>query len=103
MELRQSFQIASGRSQRRRAKAAATFLVEQLPDEIGHLLLGTTTHAKEGLMREQWLTSQVKRGFGRDWSFTQGDVAEIRQGLAPAPADERAKRLAWVGPLPMTP
>jgi hypothetical protein len=83
-------------------KGSGDLLGRAIAHEVGHLLLGTITHAKEGLMREQWLTSQVKRGFGRDWSFTQADVAEIGQGLALAPADERADRLAWVGPMPAT-
>jgi hypothetical protein len=83
-------------------RGSGDLLGRAMAHEIGHLLLATTTHAKEGLMREHWLTSQVKRGFGRDWSFTHAEVAQIRGGLAPVPAVQRAERGASVAPLPIT-
>jgi hypothetical protein len=68
------------------ARAEADLLGRAISHEVGHLLLGTTTHGTEGLMRPRWLATEVRRGFGRDWSFTATEVADIGRNLAPASA-----------------
>src|SRR4051812_24427337 len=48
--------------------------------EIGHLLLGTNSHAAHGLMRATWNVQRIDRG---DWDFTLEDAARIRARLQP--------------------
>ena len=47
--------------------------------EIGHLLLGTRTHARDGLMRASW---DIQRRRPEDWRFSREDAAAIRLRLA---------------------
>jgi hypothetical protein len=46
--------------------------------EVGHLLLGTRAHARDGLMRAAW---DVQRRRPEDWRFTTADAAAIRLRL----------------------
>ena len=46
--------------------------------EIGHLLLGTNSHTKAGIMRAAW---DVKQPHLYDWRFTSADAAKIRSRL----------------------
>jgi hypothetical protein len=50
--------------------------------EIGHLLLGTTSHAARGLMRGVWTSVELHRDQAWDWSLSREDVARMRRGLA---------------------
>jgi hypothetical protein len=47
--------------------------------EIGHLLLGTNTHTKNGLMREVWSVKDLSRNRGEDWVFSQTDIDRLRR------------------------
>jgi hypothetical protein len=47
--------------------------------EIGHLLLGSSSHAGDGLMRGAW---DVRRRQAGDWRFSRQDAAAIRLRLA---------------------
>jgi hypothetical protein len=44
--------------------------------EIGHLLLGTNSHAPTGLMQASW---NLKRPHAAEWQFTRDDAAKIRR------------------------
>jgi hypothetical protein len=44
--------------------------------EIGHLLIGTSRHSDDGLMRAGW---DVARPRPADWQFTAADAAAIRR------------------------
>jgi hypothetical protein len=44
--------------------------------EIGHLLLGTNSHAPTGLMQAAW---DLKRLHATEWQFTRNDAAKMRQ------------------------
>jgi hypothetical protein len=46
--------------------------------EIGHLLLGSRTHTRDGLMRGSW---DIQRRQPADWRFTRDDAATIRLRL----------------------
>ena len=49
--------------------------------ELGHLLLGTTSHDTRGLMRGLWLDQTLQRNEPEDWSFSREDVAMMSQTL----------------------
>ena len=49
--------------------------------EIGHLLIGTSGHARSGLMRAVWVTSELRRGQPSDWVFSRREGAELRRHL----------------------
>jgi hypothetical protein len=49
--------------------------------EIGHLLLGTTQHARYGVMRALWLTTELQRDQPLDWMFSGREGAEMRRHL----------------------
>ena len=46
--------------------------------EIGHLLLGTNSHALAGIMRAQW---NMKEVHPVDWRFTSADAVKIRSRM----------------------
>jgi hypothetical protein len=50
--------------------------------ELGHLLMGTATHATTGLMREVWLRDELVGTCPDDWAFDALDAAAIRDRLA---------------------
>jgi hypothetical protein len=46
--------------------------------EIGHLLLGTSSHSAAGLMRAIWTDRELGRNDPRDWLFGTGEGALLR-------------------------
>ncbi|MEO5822442.1 MAG: hypothetical protein ABIT71_18190 [Vicinamibacteraceae bacterium] len=63
---------------RRTGGSLATFVGRVAAHEIGHLLLGSNSHASHGLMRPAWDVARLDRG---DWDFTVEDAAAIRSRL----------------------
>jgi hypothetical protein len=49
--------------------------------EIGHLLLGTTSHGHRGLMRARWLTTELQRNEPLDWMFSGKEGDSMRRHL----------------------
>ena len=49
--------------------------------EIGHLLLGTASHACAGLMRARWLTGELQRDWPLDWMLSDREGAQMRWRL----------------------
>jgi hypothetical protein len=49
--------------------------------EVGHLLLGTTTHSPSGLMRERWRDQELHRDRAWDWMLSSSDARGVRQAL----------------------
>ena len=45
--------------------------------EIGHLLLGTSRHSADGLMRARWLDLEVRRDLASDWVWSAAEVLEM--------------------------
>jgi hypothetical protein len=50
--------------------------------EIGHLLLGVSTHAARGLMRSQWTAAQLRQEAPWDWLVSRVEGHEMRRSLA---------------------
>ena len=49
--------------------------------ELGHLLLATSTHARDGLMRKVWSRNELQGTRRSDWVFDRVNAAEIRKRL----------------------
>jgi hypothetical protein len=58
-----------------------TLLGRAIAHELGHLLLGTSTHSV-GLMRERWSHGELQGTRRSDWKLDPLDVAAIRERLA---------------------
>jgi len=58
--------------------------------EVGHLLLGTNTHAAAGLMRAVWSRSDIQRNHPADWLFTAADSLAMSRALR-----QRQVQMAW--------
>ena len=56
-----------------------TLLGRAIAHEIGHLLLGTAAHARDGVMRAVWSPEALRRGTGGDWRFTPQDAEALRE------------------------
>jgi hypothetical protein len=65
-----------------------TLLGHVMAHEIGHLLMGTSTHSPIGLMRKRSSDDEVRRRIPRDWQLTGSDAKNARFGLL-----ERSRRL----------
>lgn len=59
----------------------AVLLGRAIAHEIGHLLLGSTTHPSAGVMRARWSFDEIARDDPADWRFTPADAREIRRRL----------------------
>jgi hypothetical protein len=67
---------------------SGSLLGHVMAHEIGHLLMGTSTHSPIGLMRERFSDDEVRRRSPIDWQLTRSDAKNVRVGLL-----ERSKRL----------
>jgi hypothetical protein len=57
---------------------ADELLGRAIAHEVGHLLMGTSTHGTTGLMRAVWSQSEMRRGETRDWDFEPQEIAAIK-------------------------
>jgi hypothetical protein len=57
---------------------AARLLGYAIAHELGHLLLATSEHSRQGLMRAVWSNERVRRAIEDDWRFTDREIAAIR-------------------------
>jgi hypothetical protein len=46
--------------------------------ELGHLLMATSAHAANGLMRPIWSRSEIRRRRSKDWTFRTTEIAAIK-------------------------
>lgn len=58
-----------------------TLLGRVIAHELGHLLMGTSTHRGAGLMRAHWTSTELHQAPASVWAFTSADAADIRTGL----------------------
>lgn len=65
----------------------AQLLGYAIAHELGHLLLSTAAHGRDGLMRAMWADTQIRRPRAGDWSFTTNEIAAIRA--------RRRTRIVW--------
>lgn len=49
--------------------------------EVGHLLLGTSSHPPTGLMRARWEVDELRRDRPFDWRFSPGEGSGMRWRL----------------------
>jgi hypothetical protein len=49
--------------------------------EIGHMLLGTSAHARSGLMRAQWSARELEDDRAIDWLFSNGEASTMRRTI----------------------
>ena len=54
--------------------------------ELGHLLLGSSSHTAEGLMRPVWRERDLRRMQPADWQFSATDAAALRDRFEAARA-----------------
>jgi len=55
-----------------------TVMARAIAHELGHLLLGTSTHSASGLMRPVWTADELARDRLVDWSIAAADGAQMR-------------------------
>ena len=80
-----------------------TLMGRAIAHEIGHLLLGTATHSRGGLMRAVWSAAQLRRDHPGVWSFSRPEAARLRARLEARYEAERIEQFAGlVEPLPPT-
>lgn len=61
---------------------SATLLARAIAHEIGHLLMGTTQHAANGLMRAVWSQAEMRRKEAADWQFSKAEAQAMRRALS---------------------
>jgi hypothetical protein len=59
--------------------AAGAVLGRAMAHELGHLLTGTSSHAKRGLMRALWTSAELRRNLPGDWRFSHDESDRIRR------------------------
>lgn len=57
-----------------------TLLGRAIAHEVGHLLLGTSAHARTGVMRAVWSPEALQRSGPDQWRFTARDAEALREG-----------------------
>ena len=60
---------------------AGVLLGRAIAHEIGHVLLGTSTHAAWGLMRAEWTDHELIVNAPFDWAFAPAEAGRLRQGF----------------------
>ena len=50
--------------------------------ELGHLMIGTSAHARHGLMRRNWTANELLHNRAADWAFTTEDIAAMHSRQA---------------------
>jgi hypothetical protein len=59
----------------------APLLGRTLAHELGHLLLGTNSHAAYGLMMGMWPDAVMRNDTGTHWNFTNRQAQQMKVGL----------------------
>lgn len=66
---------------RRSAVPYSVVLGRAIAHEIGHLLLGTTAHSPQGVMRPRWSPAVLRAHAAEDWAFSPDEVVRIVRSL----------------------
>ena len=61
---------------------AAELLGRTMAHEVGHLLLGTNGHTREGLMRASWSSADLRRNRTTQWLFGGKESEVMRKRIA---------------------
>jgi len=70
--------------------------------EIGHLLLDTSRHADQGLMRADWSRAELQRNNAADWAFRDAEITTMQRAATsrnvrstvPTPGPSESQTLA---------
>jgi hypothetical protein len=99
--------IAIGPLRRVAQEAAAdsgVILGRAIAHELGHLLLGSTTHARTGLMRASWSQAEIRRARPTDWTFSRAEIDRMRRGLHDVQSpDHQSPNPIAQSPIPQSP
>lgn len=57
-------------------------LARAMAHEIGHLLLGSSAHSREGLMQARWSRRMLLAAAPDDWRFSPRDARRLRDAVA---------------------
>jgi hypothetical protein len=60
---------------------AGTLLGRVIAHEIGHLLLGTASHSRSGLMRARWTDDELRQDRALDWRLSPADARQLQRAL----------------------
>ena len=60
---------------------ARVLLGRAIAHELGHLLMGTPGHERDGLMREKWTVLDLRRNQPWDWVISRDSAVRMRQTL----------------------
>lgn len=60
----------------------ALLLGRAIAHEVGHLLIGSTDHARTGLMRAFWSHAELTHGSGAEWVFLEKEARAMRSSLS---------------------
>jgi hypothetical protein len=69
---------------------SAILLGRAMAHEVGHLLLGTTTHAATGLMRAHWSRAVLRDSPDETWQFSNEEAARLVVIARATPTGDRA-------------
>jgi hypothetical protein len=61
--------------------AMSELLGRAIAHEVGHLLLGSGVHSREGLMRAFWSQDELREAKPAHWRFSASEAARMRSGL----------------------
>jgi len=87
-----------GRLARQARVSATTVMARAIAHELGHLLLGTSTHSAYGLMRPTWTPDELARNRPIDWTIPAEEGQKMQQALARrAESDLAAARTPALG------
>jgi hypothetical protein len=78
----------------RAGAAAHRVLGRAIAHEIGHLLLNTNSHPKEGLMRAAWSQRELRSNDSHDWNFREPEVATLKAAAAGRSRERNGERRA---------
>ena len=70
------------RTSSRTGANASGVLGRVIAHEIGHLLIGTNHHSKDGLMRAVWTDVELRRPVGLEWHFSASEAQRMRAEIA---------------------
>jgi hypothetical protein len=77
-----------------------TVLARAIAHELGHLMLGTSTHSAYGLMRPVWTAGELARDRSVDWTIPADEAQNMRRALARRGESTLAAALPTANPEP---
>ena len=79
---------------------AGTLMGRAIAHEVGHLILGTSGHSPNGLMRAMWSASMLRHERAWAWTFSKDEAAHLRTKLSERLAPSAAPVANLIEPFP---